>query len=54
MKKRTFVPEKLDIENFIRDEASLSGEWPAASLSRLAESAAPEAPATGWPAVGIA
>jgi uncharacterized protein len=51
MKKRAFVPEKLDIEAFIRDEASLSGSWPAASLPRLAEAAAPEAPASGWPGI---
>ena len=51
MKKRAFVPEKLDIETFIRDEADLNGTWPAASMSRLAEAAAPESPAEGWPVV---
>lgn len=52
MKPRAFVPEKLDLAAFARDGASLEGEWPAASLERLAESGAPEAPAKGWPAVG--
>ncbi|WP_077036787.1 DUF177 domain-containing protein [Pelomonas sp. KK5] len=51
MKKRVFVPEKLDVENFVKDEAELAGAWPAASLERLADAAAPEQPATGWPAV---
>jgi uncharacterized protein len=51
MKQRAFVPEKLDLAAFIHDGASLEGEWPAGSLERLAESAAPEAPAQGWPAL---
>lgn len=51
MKSRAFVPEKLDLAAFARDGASLQGEWPAASLDRLADSAAPEAPASGWPAL---
>jgi uncharacterized protein len=51
MKSRAFVPEKLDLAAFIHDGASLEGEWPAASLQRLADSAAPEAPAEGWPAL---
>lgn len=51
MKPRAFVPEKLELAHFIADGASLSGEWPAASLSRLADSAAPEAPAPSWPVV---
>jgi uncharacterized protein len=49
MKSRAFVPEKLDLAAFARDGASLEGEWPAASLERLADSGAPEAPAAGWP-----
>ena len=49
MKTRAFVPEKLDLAAFARDGASLEGEWPAASLERLADAAAPEAPASGWP-----
>lgn len=52
MKSRAFVAEKLDLAAFARDGASLEGEWPAASLERLADSAAPEAPAADWPAVG--
>ncbi|RZL32411.1 MAG: DUF177 domain-containing protein [Rubrivivax sp.] len=52
MKSRAFVPEKLDIAALAHDDATLSGDWPAASLGRLADSAAPEAPAGGWPAVG--
>jgi uncharacterized protein len=51
MKSRAFVPEKLDLAAFARDGASLEGEWPAASLERLAESGAPDAPAAGWPAL---
>lgn len=51
MKSRAFVPEKLDVAALAHDDASLAGEWPAASLERLADSAAPEAPATGWPAL---
>lgn len=51
MKPRAFVPEKLDLAAFARDGASLEGEWPAASLERLAESGAGDAPAQGWPAV---
>jgi len=51
MKKRAFVPEKLDVENFIKDEAILEGEWPASGLARFAASAAPERPADGWPPV---
>lgn len=49
MKPRAFVPEKLDLALFAREGASLSGEWPAASLQRLAESGAAESPAIGWP-----
>ena len=51
MKPRAFVPQKLDVDAFIRDGAILDGEWPAQSLTRLADSAAPEAPASGWPLV---
>ena len=51
MKPRAFVPEKLDLAAFIHDGASLEGEWPAVSLERLADSAAPEAPAKDWPVV---
>jgi uncharacterized protein len=51
MKSRAFVPEKLDLAAFAHDDASLDGEWPAVSLPRLADSGAPEAPASGWPAL---
>lgn len=51
MKPRAFVPEKLDLAAFARDGASLDGEWPAATLERLADSGAPESPAEAWPAV---
>lgn len=51
MKQRAFVPEKLDLAAFARDGASLEGEWPAAEFERLAESGAPESPASRWPAL---
>jgi uncharacterized protein len=51
MKPRDFSARKLDVEAFARDGASLQGEWPAQQLQRLAEVAAPEAPAAGWPNV---
>lgn len=41
-------PRKLDVAALARDGQSLSGEWPAVELERLAEAAAPEAPAAGW------
>jgi uncharacterized protein len=51
MKEHLFIPEKLDVAAFARDGGQLSGELPAGSLSRLADAAAPEAPAGTWPAV---
>jgi len=51
MKHRAFDPDKLDLAAFARDGASLSGEWPVTSLPRLSDSAAPEAPASAWPAL---
>lgn len=54
MKSRAFVPEKLDVAALAHDGASLAGEWPVASLERLADSAAPEAPVGGWPALSWA
>ncbi|MCE4557925.1 YceD family protein [Roseateles cellulosilyticus] len=48
MKPRAFVPEKLDLAVFAREGAALEGQWPAASLQRLADSGAPEAPAAAW------
>lgn len=52
MKSRAFAPEKLDLAAFAHDGASLQGEWPAASLQRLADAAALEAPAREWPPLG--
>ncbi len=49
--KRSYLTTKLDLEAFAREGASLSGEWPAAGLTRLAESGAADAPATAWPSV---
>lgn len=51
MKSRALNPLKLDVETFAREGGSLDGEWPATELRRLADIAAPEAPASGWPAV---
>ena len=51
MKPRTYYPLKLDVEAFARDGASLHGEWPAASLERLAGCGAPEVPLANWPSV---
>ena len=51
MKPRSFNPLKLDVEAFAREGASLEGEWPATSLPRLAESAAPESDPAHWPPV---
>ena len=51
MKEHQYSPAKLDVAAFARDGASLSGELPAAALLRLADAAAPEAPASAWPAV---
>lgn len=51
MKPRSHSPTKLDVAAFAQDGAHLEGEWPATALERLAESAAAEAPASGWPAV---
>ena len=51
MKPRSFDPLKLDVEAFAREGASLEGEWPATSLPRLAESAAPESDPAHWPPV---
>ncbi|MFY7864464.1 DUF177 domain-containing protein [Roseateles sp.] len=51
MKEHQYFPGKLDVAAFARDGAELSGELAAASLLRLADAAAPEAPASAWPAV---
>jgi uncharacterized protein len=51
MKSRAFVPEKLDVAALAHDDASLAGEWPVTLLERLADAAAPEVPASDWPAL---
>lgn len=51
MRVRAFDPLKLDLEIFARENAELKGTWPAAALLRLAQEAAPEAPAAAWPEV---
>ncbi|XHS80315.1 DUF177 domain-containing protein [Burkholderiaceae bacterium UC74_6] len=51
MKSREQSAAKLDVEAFARDGGHLEGQWPAVELERLADAAAPEAPASGWPAV---
>ena len=51
MKPRSFDPMKLDVEAFAREGAALDGDWPAQSLPRLAESAAPESDPAQWPPV---
>lgn len=56
MKAREFNPLRLDVQAFIQDEAALQGQWPLASLSRLAEEAHSDAPAgdqpVDWSAAG--
>lgn len=44
-------PSKLDVEGFARAAGTLDGELQALTLGRLAEMAADDAPASGWPAV---
>ncbi len=51
MKSHDFSARKLDVEAFARDGGQLQGAWPAQGLPRLAESAAPEMPASDWPEV---
>lgn len=51
MKPRSLDPLKLDVQVLAREGASLDGEWPAASLPRLAETAAPESEVAQWPPV---
>lgn len=51
MRERVFHPHKLDVEAFAASAASLSGDWPAHKLSRLADAAAPELPAADWPSI---
>ncbi|MDT9001274.1 DUF177 domain-containing protein [Paucibacter sp. APW11] len=51
MKQRQHDPLNLDVEVFARDAASLQGDWPAQSLERLVEGAAPESSVSDWPPV---
>ncbi|MDC8784088.1 YceD family protein [Roseateles koreensis] len=51
MKEHAFLARKLDVAAFAREGATLSGEWPALEFERVAEFAAPEAPASTWPPV---
>jgi uncharacterized protein len=51
MRDHHFNPRKLDVEAFAAQAARLEGEWPAHSLSRLADAAAPETPAADWPLI---
>ncbi|RZA11232.1 MAG: DUF177 domain-containing protein [Proteobacteria bacterium] len=51
MKPRSFDPLKLDVEVLAREAAALDGEWPAATLPRLADTAAPESDVAQWPPV---
>lgn len=48
---RPIDPHKLDVEGFARHASSLEGQTPAAELTRLADMAAEETPAHGWPEV---
>jgi uncharacterized protein len=57
MKTRSFVPEKLDIQAFIEEGASLSGEAPVAVLARVAAGLMPgldvaSLPPVRWSAQG--
>lgn len=51
MRDHPFNPRKLDVGAFAAQAASLEGDWPAHSLSRLADAAAPEVPAADWPMI---
>jgi len=57
MKSRAFAPEKLDVQSFIEDAATLTGQTPVVALSRLASGLSPEAdlaalPPVTWTATG--
>lgn len=43
MNSRTWNPERLDVELFARQQARIEGDWPLASMERLASSAHAEA-----------
>ncbi len=45
MKARGFDPLRLDVGAFAKEAGRLEGDWPLPELARLADSAAPEAPA---------
>ena len=51
MRDHPFNPRKLDVEALAAQAASFDGDWPAHSLSRLADAAAPEVPAADWPMI---
>lgn len=42
MKSREFDPRRLDVAAFAKDAGSLEGDWPLASLERLAASSLPD------------
>lgn len=57
MRSRPVDPRHLDVEAFAKDAGSLDGEWPLASLERLADAAHPDVPlqdadTARWRAVG--
>ena len=54
MPERVFNPRRLDVAAFARAGATLQGQWPLASLERLAACAVPGAPAVrvAWSAAG--
>lgn len=43
MNAKSWNPRRLDVERFASEGAELAGEWPLADLTRLVESAHPEA-----------
>lgn len=47
MKAREFDPQRLDVQEFARAGAQLSGQWPLASMQRLAASQHEQASAEG-------
>ena len=51
MSAKPWNPLRLDVPAFARAGGELEGTWPAAELSRLAESAADEAPVRDWTGV---
>lgn len=47
MAPKTWNPLRLNVPDFVREGASLSGEWPAVALARFAEGST-DRPASGW------